>query len=85
MNIGFIGTGSMGEPMARNLAKAGHSLRVYNRTRARGFGAEGFLVEHQRDLEWTLRRAKEVAASGRPALVNVWLDKTDFREGSISM
>ena len=35
MNIGFIGTGSMGEPMARNLAKAGHSLRVYNRTRAR--------------------------------------------------
>ena len=48
-------------------------------------GAEGFLVEHQRDLEWTLRRAKEAAAAGRPALVNVWLDKTDFREGSISM
>jgi len=52
---------------------------------ARGFGAEGFVVEHQRDLEWTLRRAKEAAAAGRPALVNVWLDKTDFREGSISM
>ena len=52
---------------------------------ARGFGAEGFVVEHPRDLEWTLRRAKEVAASGRPVLVNVWLDKTDFREGSISM
>ncbi len=52
---------------------------------ARGFGAEGFVVEHQRDLEWTLRRAKEAAASGRPVLVNVWLDKTDFREGSISM
>ena len=52
---------------------------------ARGFGAEGFLVEHQRDLEWTLRRAREAAAAGRPVLVNVWLDKTDFREGSISM
>ncbi len=52
---------------------------------ARGFGAEGFVVEHERDLEWTLRRARETAASGRPVLVNVWLDKTDFREGSISM
>ncbi len=35
MEIGFIGLGGMGEPMARNLLKAGHSLRVYNRTRAR--------------------------------------------------
>ena len=52
---------------------------------ARGFGAEGFVVEHPRDLEWTLRRARETAAAGRPVLVNVWLDKTDFREGSISM
>ncbi|MGE5129788.1 MAG: thiamine pyrophosphate-binding protein [Sphingomonadaceae bacterium] len=52
---------------------------------ARGFGAEGFEVKHQRDLEWTLRRARDAAAAGRPALVNVWLDKTDFREGSISM
>jgi thiamine pyrophosphate-dependent acetolactate synthase large subunit-like protein len=52
---------------------------------ARGFGAEGFEVKHQRELEWTLRRARDAAAAGRPALVNVWLDKTDFREGSISM
>lgn len=35
MELGFIGLGGMGEPMARNLLKAGHSLRVYNRTRAR--------------------------------------------------
>jgi thiamine pyrophosphate-dependent acetolactate synthase large subunit-like protein len=52
---------------------------------ARGFGAEGFEVKHLRELEWTLRRAREAAAGGRPVLVNVWLDKTDFREGSISM
>jgi len=52
---------------------------------ARGFGAEGFEVRYQRELEWTLRRARDAAAAGRPALVNVWLDKTDFREGSISM
>ena len=35
MKIGFIGLGSMGAPMARNLIKSGHSLTVYNRTRSR--------------------------------------------------
>jgi 3-hydroxyisobutyrate dehydrogenase-like beta-hydroxyacid dehydrogenase len=33
MNIGFIGLGIMGSRMAVNLAKAGHQLSVYNRTR----------------------------------------------------
>ena len=30
MKIGFIGLGHMGNPMARNLLKAGHSLKVYD-------------------------------------------------------
>ena len=30
MNIGFIGLGIMGRPMAKNLLKAGHSLVVYD-------------------------------------------------------
>ncbi len=30
--LGFIGLGIMGQPMALNLAKAGHKLAVYNRT-----------------------------------------------------
>lgn len=34
MKVGFIGLGSMGKGMARNLIKAGHALRVYNRTRS---------------------------------------------------
>jgi 3-hydroxyisobutyrate dehydrogenase-like beta-hydroxyacid dehydrogenase len=33
MNIGFIGLGIMGSRMAVNLAKAGHQLSVYNRTK----------------------------------------------------
>lgn len=33
-SIGFIGLGIMGEPMCRNLMKAGHSLTVYNRSAA---------------------------------------------------
>jgi 3-hydroxyisobutyrate dehydrogenase-like beta-hydroxyacid dehydrogenase len=35
MKVGFIGLGSMGLPMARNLLKAGHEITVYNRTRER--------------------------------------------------
>jgi len=31
MNVGIIGTGTMGKPMARNILKAGHSLIIYAR------------------------------------------------------
>lgn len=51
--IGFIGLGKMGEPMARNLLRAGYKLRVYNRTSAKaqalaGEGAE--VVATLRDI-----------------------------------
>ena len=35
MKVGFVGLGNMGLPIARNLIKAGHELRVYNRTRSK--------------------------------------------------
>ena len=35
MKIAFIGTGVMGAPMAAHLARAGHHVSVYNRTRAK--------------------------------------------------
>jgi 3-hydroxyisobutyrate dehydrogenase len=34
-NVAFVGLGVMGAPMARHLAKAGHSVTVYNRTPAK--------------------------------------------------
>jgi acetolactate synthase-1/2/3 large subunit len=52
---------------------------------AAGFGAEGILVKHAAEVPAALARARAVARAGKPVLVNVWLDKTDFREGSISM
>jgi acetolactate synthase-1/2/3 large subunit len=52
---------------------------------ARGFGAEGIEVRRMDEVDDALGRARALAASGRPVLLNVWLDKTDFREGSISM
>jgi acetolactate synthase-1/2/3 large subunit len=51
----------------------------------RGFGAEGIEIRRNEDVAGGLARARALAASGRPVLVNVWLDKTEFREGSISM
>jgi acetolactate synthase-1/2/3 large subunit len=32
-----------------------------------------------------LARARALAGAGHAVLVNVWLDKTAFREGSLSM
>ncbi len=32
MDVGFIGLGGMGRPMAANLIKAGHAVRVWNRS-----------------------------------------------------
>ncbi|MDQ4062611.1 MAG: NAD(P)-binding domain-containing protein, partial [Actinomycetota bacterium] len=33
--IGFVGLGIMGQPMARNLIRAGYRLVVYNRSRGK--------------------------------------------------
>ncbi|MSP59334.1 MAG: NAD(P)-dependent oxidoreductase [Myxococcales bacterium] len=35
MNVAFLGLGTMGEAMARNVARRGHSLTVWNRTLAK--------------------------------------------------
>ena len=35
MRIGFLGLGTVGEPVANNLRKAGHELTVWNRSRPR--------------------------------------------------
>jgi thiamine pyrophosphate-dependent acetolactate synthase large subunit-like protein len=52
---------------------------------AKGFGAAGVEIRRDADIEAGLAEARRIAASGKPVLVNVWLDKTEFREGSISM
>lgn len=35
MNVGFVGLGAMGLPIARNLLKTPHTITVYNRTQSR--------------------------------------------------
>jgi 3-hydroxyisobutyrate dehydrogenase-like beta-hydroxyacid dehydrogenase len=46
MDIGFVGLGQMGQGMAANLLKAGHNLRVYNRSadKAAGLVAQGAVL-----------------------------------------
>jgi acetolactate synthase-1/2/3 large subunit len=52
---------------------------------ASAFGAEGILVNKTAELPAALARARAAAKAGKPVLINVWLDQSDFREGSISM
>ena len=52
---------------------------------AAALGAQGILVQHQAEVPAALALAREIAHRGTPVLVNVWLDKTGFRDGSLSM
>ncbi len=48
-------------------------------------GGHGILLKHGDQIHAGLQEARDVASKGLPVLVNAWLDKTDFREGSLSM
>jgi len=52
---------------------------------ARGYGGAGFRVARPADLAPALADAKAAARAGTPALVNVLIDPTDFRKGSVSL
>jgi acetolactate synthase-1/2/3 large subunit len=52
---------------------------------AEGLGAAGLHVDDPELVPEVLQQARQLAASGKPVLVNAILGKTDFRKGSISM
>lgn len=54
-------------------------------TVAQGLGARGFSVRNIGDIAPALAAAREAARAGVPALVNVHLAPSEFRQGSISM
>jgi 3-hydroxyisobutyrate dehydrogenase-like beta-hydroxyacid dehydrogenase len=67
MNVGFIGLGQMGRPMVERLKGAGHSLKVYNRTRSS--------PEVQKDPELVLDADVVITMLADDAAVRaVWLD-----------
>ncbi len=52
---------------------------------AEGYGAVGLLLDDPSKIDSTLDQAKELAASGKPVVVNVHIASSEFRKGSISM
>ena len=52
---------------------------------AKGYGADGLLVQNDDDLLEAFETAQSRSKSGTPVLVNAWIGSTDFRKGSISM
>ncbi|HEX9108664.1 MAG TPA: NAD(P)-binding domain-containing protein, partial [Longimicrobiales bacterium] len=69
MRIGFVGLGSMGLPMAVNLARAGHEVRAWNRTAGKaraveeaGGRAAGSVAEAAADAEVVVTMLSDDAA-----------------------
>jgi 3-hydroxyisobutyrate dehydrogenase-like beta-hydroxyacid dehydrogenase len=75
MNVGFVGLGQMGRPMAECLLAAGHSVKVYNRTRAaaeplaRAGAKVAERAEEMREAEIVVSMLADDAA-----VAAVWLD-----------
>jgi acetolactate synthase-1/2/3 large subunit len=52
---------------------------------AEGYGGRGLRLDRREDVPAVLAEALRLARAGTPVLVNVLIDKTEFRKGSISM
>ncbi len=69
LKIGFIGMGIMGQPMARNLLRAGHHVTIYNRTRSR----TSELVAEGAKVASTPRECSQ----GNPVVITMVTDSSD--------
>ncbi|MCB9663318.1 MAG: thiamine pyrophosphate-binding protein [Alphaproteobacteria bacterium] len=54
-------------------------------TVAKGYGAQGLLLKRRQDIKGVLDQAKALAREGKPVLINAWIDRSEFRKGSISI
>ncbi|HOO71711.1 MAG TPA: thiamine pyrophosphate-binding protein [Spirochaetota bacterium] len=52
---------------------------------ARAYGAEGFLLDREEDIERVFTQARQAARKGKPVVINALIGTTDFRKGSVSM
>lgn len=52
---------------------------------AEGYGGVGLLLTDPEDIDAKIDEAKAIQASGRPVVLNVHIEGTDFRKGSISV
>jgi thiamine pyrophosphate-dependent acetolactate synthase large subunit-like protein len=52
---------------------------------AEGYGDVGFLLDYPDQIDTIFAQAKQIARNGKPVFVNVYIAKSDFRKGSLSM
>lgn len=52
---------------------------------AEALGGQGVLLTNTDQTALSLQKSRDAASDGVPVLLNAWLDRTDFREGSLSM
>lgn len=82
MKIGFIGLGVMGTPMAAHLARAGHSLTLYNRTQDR---AEAWVEKYAGEgLTADIVNSPAAAARGADAIITCVGNDDDVAEVTMS-
>ena len=74
--VAFLGLGVMGHPMAGHLARAGHTVTVFNRTAAK---AAGWVTEHADHNVAQARTPREAAAGAQTVLACVGNDN-DLRD-----
>jgi 3-hydroxyisobutyrate dehydrogenase len=67
--VGFVGMGIMGQPMARNLLRAGYPVTVYNRTRSR---AEALVADGARVAD-----SPAACAEGQDIVITIVTDSPD--------
>jgi 3-hydroxyisobutyrate dehydrogenase len=97
MKIGFIGLGVMGAPMALNLARAGTSLVIWNRSREKTRPFEELGIECAADVSDVFRAARmvmlmlateeaadSVLMRGRPEFAALVRDHTIVQMGTTS-
>jgi len=89
--IAVIGTDASWQQIARDQIKilgdaVGTELlkTAYHKV-AEGYGGKGILVTDPSKVDKALNDAKKLAAKGTPVCINVHLQSSDFREGSLSI
>ncbi|MFO0599173.1 MAG: thiamine pyrophosphate-binding protein [Myxococcaceae bacterium] len=89
--IAVIGTDASWQQIARDQvtllgSSIGTGLRFTSYEKvAEGYGGKGLLLTDAKKIDETIAEAKRLSKSGVPVCINVHLQKSDFREGSISI
>lgn len=89
--IAVVGTDGSWAQIARDQVEllgddvATKLLRTDYHKVAEGYGAVGLLLTDPKDIDAKIDEAKAIQATGKPVLLNVHIEGTDFRKGSISV